>query len=98
MPVLWFLFLLLASGNQPEKIFGKPYPEGIRQILKAFSCSPDKALMVGDRLDTDVMCGKNAKINTAIVLTGVTKKEDIQKLSKNRMPNYIFNDLSGIFS
>lgn len=90
-------FLTASSGKQPEKIFGKPYPEGILQILKAFSCSPNKAVMVGDRLETDILCGKNAKINTAIVLTGVTQKEDIHRIPSEKMPDYILNNLSEIF-
>ena len=90
-------FLTTASGTNPKKIFGKPFPEGIQQILKAFSCPPGKAVMVGDRLDTDIMCGKNAKINTAIVLTGVTQKKDVKNLLSKKMPSYILDDLSEIF-
>jgi len=90
-------FLSTASGINPEKIFGKPYPEGIKQILNAFLCPPNKAVIVGDRLNTDILCGKNAKINTALVLTGITQKEDIQKLPIEFTPDYILNDLSEIF-
>ncbi len=90
-------FLATASGTNPEKIFGKPYPEGIQQILKAFSCHKNKAVIIGDRLDTDILCGKNAKINTAIVLTGVTQKKDVRNLSPEKMPDYVLNDLSDIF-
>ena len=90
-------FLTTASGRNPKRIFGKPYPEGIQQILKDFSCSPNKAVIVGDRLDTDVLCGKNAGINTAVVFTGVTQENDIRNLSSEKMSDYVLKDLSGIF-
>lgn len=90
-------FLTTASGRNPKKIFGKPYPEGVQQILKDFSCPPNKAVIVGDRLDTDVLCGKNAGINTAVVLTGVTKEKDIRNLSSEKIGDYVLQDLSGIF-
>ncbi len=48
--------------------------------------------MVGDNLDTDIMFGINSKIDTLLVLTGVTDQEMLDK-SKIK-PKYVLNELN----
>jgi ribonucleotide monophosphatase NagD (HAD superfamily) len=42
---------------------------------------PGRIMMVGDRLETDISMGQQAGMQTAVVLTGVTKREDIAGLA-----------------
>ena len=84
----------VASGKNPLKTFGKPSPEGILQILDQFKVSPENAIMIGDRPETDILCAKNAGINSALVLTGVTGKKDICNIPNNSAPDIIINNLS----
>ncbi|VVC03884.1 Pyrophosphatase PpaX [Candidatus Bilamarchaeum dharawalense] len=84
-----------ASGKKP-KIVGKPNIFILKMILERFKVKKSEVLMVGDRLETDIAFGKKAGIKTALVLTGVSKKEDVKKIK----PDYIFKsiaDLPSIF-
>ncbi|MCP4176743.1 MAG: HAD-IIA family hydrolase [bacterium] len=83
-----------TTGKQPSKIFGKPSPVGIHQILKQFNVSRENAIMIGDRPETDILCGIRADISTALVLTGVITKDNISSIPENHMPKYIIEDLS----
>lgn len=96
-----------CTNQKPVKIFGKPNPFGIIAILKDTDTSPNKAVIFGDRLNTDILAGNRAKINTVLVLTGVTKKSDVKKLreeiisfpdsDKDLNPDLIINSLEDIF-
>jgi ribonucleotide monophosphatase NagD (HAD superfamily) len=59
---------------------GKPNPDFIRKILDWENLDLKKSVFVGDRLDTDILMGVNAGMDTIFVLTGVHKRSDIDKL------------------
>lgn len=59
-----------ASGRSPE-VIGKPNPFLVREILREAGVEPAGALVVGDRLETDIECGRRAGCPTWLVLTGV---------------------------
>lgn len=90
-------FMRTATTKEPLHIFGKPDPEGILQILKRFGIKSDKAVMIGDRIDTDVLCGKNAHTHTALVLSGVMTAESIKTIPTPKHPDWILTNLSTIF-
>jgi HAD superfamily hydrolase (TIGR01450 family) len=79
-----------ATGIKPKKVLGKPNPEIIFSLLKKFNMSSHDAIIFGDRLYTDMQMGKNAKITTALMLTGETKLEDIGV--NGNEPDFIFKD------
>ncbi|HJO92670.1 MAG TPA: HAD-IIA family hydrolase [Victivallales bacterium] len=83
-----------TTGKQPIKVFGKPSPVGIIQILEQFKVSKENAIMIGDRPETDILCGLQAEISTALVLTGVINKNNISSIPENHKPEYIIEDLS----
>jgi 4-nitrophenyl phosphatase len=91
-------FMRTATGKEPLAVFGKPDPEGIYQILKRFNTPKEKAVMIGDRYNTDIMCGKNAGINTALALTGVMTGELLKDIPVAKRPDWILSDLSNIIS
>ncbi len=66
-----------AAGREPVAAVGKPNPYAVELALERLGASREDALMVGDRLETDIMAGAAAGVDTALVLTGVSKKEDI---------------------
>ena len=45
--------------------------------------------MVGDRLDTDILFGKNGGVGTLLVLTGVTSNEDLVNVQADRIPDFV---------
>lgn len=69
--------LIHACGREP-KILGKPDPTMIRLALEQTGFTAQQTLMVGDRLYTDIACGINAGVDTALVLTGEATAEDAQ--------------------
>ncbi|MEI6056404.1 MAG: HAD-IIA family hydrolase [Lentisphaerota bacterium] len=91
-------FMITATGKEPCHIFGKPDPEGIFQILKRFNITKDKAVMIGDRIDTDILCGKNAGIKTALALTGVMTAASLVDTPPSNFPDWVLPDLSAIFN
>jgi NagD protein len=60
-----------ATGVQPYFV-GKPNPLMMRSALNAIDAHSETTAMVGDRMDTDVVAGLEAGLETILVLTGVT--------------------------
>jgi len=80
-----------ATGKKVENIVGKPSDLMIRVALEAMELRPQHCLLVGDRLETDIVMGKKARMATALVLTGVTSRE-ILKNSDIR-PDFVWESL-----
>lgn len=70
---------------------GKPNPLMMRTGLKLLGCHSDEAVMVGDRMDTDIVAGVETGLDTVLVLSGVTTPEMMNKFPYR--PHYV---LSGV--
>ena len=66
-----------ATGFSPI-LAGKPHPEIIRVCLAHLQTNPCETLVVGDRLDTDILSGINAGCPTGLVMTGVTTRSELE--------------------
>jgi NagD protein len=66
----------LATGRKAYFV-GKPNPLMMRQGLKRLGCKREDAIIVGDRMDTDIVAGIESEIDTVLVLSGVTALEEI---------------------
>ncbi len=64
---------LEACSGVRATVVGKPAPDMLINALKALEIDPKDTLMVGDRMDTDIACGKAAGADTCLVLTGVSQ-------------------------
>jgi 4-nitrophenyl phosphatase len=62
--------LVVCSGREPELV-GKPSPYSIEWILREARVQPGDALVVGDRVETDIVAGQRAGCPVHLVLTGV---------------------------
>ncbi|MBO8132122.1 MAG: phosphoglycolate phosphatase [Candidatus Marinimicrobia bacterium] len=71
----------------------KPDPNPILNILKYFSVSVDKAMIVGDS-ENDIIAGKNAGIKTCAVTYGLKPKEELEKHN----PDYIIDEFKEILN
>ncbi|WP_371616019.1 HAD-IIA family hydrolase [Streptomyces sp. NBC_00454] len=67
-----------ATGKQPY-FAGKPNPLMMRTGLNAIGAHSHSSAMIGDRMDTDILAGLEAGMQTFLVLTGLTSKEDTEK-------------------
>ncbi len=69
------LAALQAATDRDPTIVGKPEKVYFELALERLGARAKTALMVGDRLDTDIQGGQAASLNTCLVLTGVTDQE-----------------------
>ena len=67
-----------ATGVEPYYV-GKPNPLMMRSALNAIDAHSETAAMIGDRMDTDVVSGLEAGMETILVLTGVTSRENAER-------------------
>ena len=82
-----------ASGVEPFFV-GKPNPLMMRTALNYLGTHSENTIMIGDRMDTDILSGITSGMDTILVLSGVTKREDISKLPYR--PTYIFDSVASI--
>lgn len=65
-----------ASGKAPFFV-GKPNPLMMRSALNFLNIHSEETVMIGDRMETDIIAGVEAGLDTILVLTGVAKRKDI---------------------
>ncbi len=83
----------LATGKKAYFI-GKPNPLMMRTGLKHLGVHSEDAVMIGDRMDTDVIGGVESGMETVLVLTGISNRENIKQFSYQ--PHYILNGVGDI--
>ncbi len=67
-----------ATGVLPYFV-GKPNPLMMRSALNALDAHSETTAMIGDRMDTDIVSGLEAGLDTILVLTGVTTREETER-------------------
>ena len=83
-----------ATGIRPFCL-GKPNPLMIRTALTKLEVPREKSIVIGDRMDTDILAGVESEIDTALVLTGVTEsKADLYPYAFR--PKYYFKSLGSM--
>lgn len=83
-----------CTNTQCEAIVGKPSIYMTNAILNLLQLPPERCIMTGDRLETDVQMGLNAGTASALTLTGATTLQDAQASSIK--PHYIVKDLGDL--
>ena len=72
-------FHVPRHDGRPQAYFcGKPNPLMMRTGLKMLNCHSAEAVMVGDRMDTDVISGMESGMSTVLVLSGVSTRETLR--------------------
>ncbi len=67
-----------ATGVNPDFI-GKPNPLMMRTALRTLNAHSQDSVMIGDRMDTDIVAGIESGLRTILVLTGVTTREQVER-------------------
>ncbi len=83
-----------TASDIKAHIIGKPQPEMLLNALNDLELEPQEALMVGDRLETDIAAGQAAGCQTALVLSGASSKNDLEQWPTK--PDFIGTDLANI--
>lgn len=81
-------------GQEIDRVLGKPSPVTVDIALQRLDVDPEACLMVGDRLGTDIAMGKTAGLQTALVCSGVTDRDDVSDANVN--PEYVLESLAEI--
>ncbi len=87
--------LCRATGKRPVFI-GKPEPEMIYLALDKFGYKKEDAVMIGDRLYTDIASGCNAGIDTVFVLSGEGRLEDLKE--NGVKPAYVMDNIREVYN
>ena len=83
----------LATGHEPYFV-GKPNPLMMRQALKRLECRREETFIVGDRMDTDIVAGIEAEIDTILLLSGVTSREELAGYAYQ--PHFVLDGIGDI--
>jgi NagD protein len=67
-----------ATGIKPYFI-GKPNPLMMRTALRTLNAHSEDSVMIGDRMDTDIVAGLESGLRTILVLTGVTTPDEVER-------------------
>jgi len=87
-------FLEATTGHQVEQVVGKPSGHMIHAAVERLAVDSAHCLMVGDRLATDMVMGREAGVDTALVLTGVT---DRAALARSKItPTYVLGSIADL--
>jgi 4-nitrophenyl phosphatase len=85
--------LQTASGVSPV-VIGKPEPRLFLAAVDRLATPPDRTLVVGDRVETDILGARRGGLPSALVLTGVTRRQDLAQSAVQ--PDWVFDDLPAL--
>ena len=84
---------LEVSTHKRALLLGKPRLFGLKTVMKSKGYTSGDAILVGDRLETDILAGKKLKITTVLILSGITLEKMLQKAPPSLKPNYVIHSL-----
>jgi len=87
----WLSVIITATGVEPI-VAGKPFPYLMELALEKLGTKKEDTLVIGDRLETDIAAGQNVGCPTALVLSGVSRKEQADQWMPQ--PDMIMDSLS----
>lgn len=85
-----------VTGRELERVLGKPSETAVTAATNVLGASAEECLMIGDRLETDILMGERAGMTTVLVLSGVTDEEEIANAAID--PDYVIDSLAEIES
>ena len=95
VPACGAVAAMIAAATDVEAYFvGKPNPLMMRSALRRLGAHSENTVMIGDRMDTDIIAGVESEIATVLVLSGVTAPDDIEKFAYS--PDLVLNGIGDI--
>lgn len=86
--------LISAATHVKPYYVGKPNPLMMRMALRKLNAHSENSVMVGDRMDTDIISGLESGLRTILVLTGVTAREQVERFPYR--PTWIYESVADI--
>lgn len=87
-------FVKASTGREPDLVVGKPNRLIVEAAAIKMKLQVSQLAMIGDRLYTDIALGQASGITTVLVLSGETKREDLEE--SQFKPDYVFENLGGV--
>ncbi|SNX86444.1 related to PDR16 - protein involved in lipid biosynthesis and multidrug resistance / PHO13 -4-nitrophenylphosphatase [Melanopsichium pennsylvanicum] len=87
---------LVFSTKRTPTIVGKPHKPMLDCIIATKNFDPKRAIMVGDRLNTDIEFAKAGGIASMLVLTGISKRDEIEGPHAKTVPDYLIDSLGDL--
>ncbi|MBE7023839.1 MAG: HAD-IIA family hydrolase [Ruminococcaceae bacterium] len=88
---------MLYNATKRRPLFiGKPKPEMALLAMEKTGYSKAETVIIGDRIYTDIACGLNAGIDSIMVLSGESTRQDIEKYKIN--PTFVLDDIRDVLS
>ncbi|XP_076876750.1 pyridoxal phosphate phosphatase [Brachyhypopomus gauderio] len=91
---------LEAASSRKATVIGKPGRFMFECIASQFDLDPERSLMIGDRLETDIRFGTNCGLSTMLTLTGVSTLEEAEEYKgsdspekKDSVPDYVVESI-----
>lgn len=88
--------MIESCTNREATVVGKPSQWFLDTIVKKLSLDRSRTVMVGDRLDTDILFGNIGNLRTLLVFTGVTSEEELFSERNTIFPHYTLQSISDI--
>jgi len=85
---------LRGMGFAPDVVIGKPSAIAFRIALARLEVPRERVVMIGDRLETDILGGRDAGIDTALLLSGISSEADIERVGIR--PTWVAEDLAAL--
>lgn len=83
-----------VAGRPPDRVFGKPQPDMARLTLEILDLDAAACLVVGDRMETDILFARNAGMDSALVLTGATLRSQLEQF--DYAPDYVLESIADL--
>lgn len=83
----------IATGKKAYFV-GKPNPLMMRSALKKLQCRREETVIIGDRMDTDIIAGIESEIDTCLVLSGITSQKEINQFAYR--PHFVLHGVIDI--
>jgi 4-nitrophenyl phosphatase len=86
--------MLSYAANVQPFYCGKPEKIFYMELCHRIGIEPTRTILIGDNIESDVLGAKSVGMSTCLVLSGVTRRRDLQNLAADLQPDYVIEDLN----
>jgi HAD superfamily hydrolase (TIGR01450 family) len=86
-----------ATGREPL-VTGKPSPWSGRMAMRILGVAPERGMVVGDQIATDIAMGHNAGMRTILVLTGTASARDVEATPREDRPDAVIESVGDLIT
>jgi 4-nitrophenyl phosphatase len=85
---------MLSYATQVQPIYcGKPEALFFHELCRRLGAEPSRCVLVGDNLESDIAGARSVGMRTILTLTGITARQDVERLAPDRRPDAVIEDL-----